>query len=68
MHLATQCYLTFLDLWRQVAGKQIMIVDQQGCKASVLMGIPPNGFSEISKQNISGWELPQIPFAKLRVQ
>lgn len=55
MHLATECYLKFLDLWRQAAGKQIMIVDQHGYKPSVLMGIPPDGFSEISKQNSSGW-------------
>jgi hypothetical protein len=58
----------FLDLGRNAAGKHMTILDQHGYAASVLLGIPPNGFSGISKQDISCWILPQIPLAKLWVQ
>jgi hypothetical protein len=34
--------LTFLDLGRNAAGKQMTILDQQGYAASVLLEIPPN--------------------------
>jgi hypothetical protein len=68
MYAATECYPTFLDLGRYAAGKQMTILDQHGYAASVLLGIPLNGFSEISKQDISCWVLPQIPLPKLRVQ
>jgi hypothetical protein len=34
--------LTFLDLGRNAAGKQMTILDQHGYAASISLGIPPN--------------------------